>query len=92
MLRRPRTNEYHPFFERYITLVPNEGLLDILKKQQDILLPKITHSMLCKMMNIISTKADKLHSFLGYHILLMVPIDVFLFSQRFLNHNHSEIL
>jgi hypothetical protein len=35
MLKRPRTNEYHPFFERYITLVPDEGLLDILKKQQE---------------------------------------------------------
>jgi hypothetical protein len=35
MLKRPRTNEYHPFFERYITLVPEEGLLDILKKQQE---------------------------------------------------------
>jgi hypothetical protein len=34
MLKRPETNEYHPFFERYITLVPDEGLLDILSKQQ----------------------------------------------------------
>jgi uncharacterized damage-inducible protein DinB len=35
MLKRPETNEYHPFFERYITLVPDEGLLDILRKQQE---------------------------------------------------------
>jgi hypothetical protein len=30
MLKRPKTNEYHPFFESYIRLVPDEGLLDIL--------------------------------------------------------------
>lgn len=35
MLKRLKTNEYHPYFERYIELVPDEGLLDILKKQQE---------------------------------------------------------
>jgi len=35
ILKRPKTNEYHPFFERYITLVPGGELLDILKKQQE---------------------------------------------------------
>jgi hypothetical protein len=35
MLKHPKTNEYHPYFERYIELIPNEGLLDILKKQQE---------------------------------------------------------
>lgn len=35
MLKRPKKNEYHPYFERYIELVPDEELLDILKSQQE---------------------------------------------------------
>jgi uncharacterized damage-inducible protein DinB len=35
MLKRPKMNEYHPFFERYVTLVPDEKLFDILKEQQE---------------------------------------------------------
>ncbi|MED4229033.1 hypothetical protein [Neobacillus cucumis] len=35
MIKRPKMNEYHPYFERYIELVPDQGLLDILKKQQE---------------------------------------------------------
>lgn len=35
MLQRPQPNEYDPYFERYIKLVPDGGLLDILRKQQE---------------------------------------------------------
>ncbi|MDM5154315.1 DinB family protein [Bacillus sp. DX1.1] len=35
MLKRPQTSEYNPYAEKYIELVPDGNLLDILKKQQE---------------------------------------------------------
>lgn len=35
MLERPKKDEYDPYFERYIKLVPNKDLLDFLKQQQE---------------------------------------------------------
>lgn len=35
MFQRPQPNQYNPYFERYIGLVPVGDILDILKTQQD---------------------------------------------------------
>lgn len=47
-LHRPQPNEYNPYFERYIKLVPDGDLLDILKQQRvetDDLLGSVSESM-----------------------------------------------
>ncbi|MED4404197.1 DinB family protein [Metabacillus fastidiosus] len=36
MLKRPKKDEYDPYFERYIELIPNKCLFDVLKKQQEV--------------------------------------------------------
>ncbi|MCV9887218.1 DinB family protein [Metabacillus halosaccharovorans] len=90
MLERPNLNEYHPYFERYLELVPDKGLQDILKKQLETtinLLSNITSEQAeyqyeekkWRLKEVVGHMAD-VERVLSYHLLVIARGDTVSFT------------